>query len=129
VPTRNQQMHLYHALEDRADGRATDRRFFIRAIMRHPDLINKEASLDFMHSQGERLILEALDELELVFSDKKYGRTDCNHVFINAVPTVIMADPAAYAVRLHDLVMRYAPRFARVCDVSLPSFCCCYFYL
>jgi hypothetical protein len=27
-----------------------------------------------------------LDELELPFADAAYGRTDCNHIFINVVP-------------------------------------------
>jgi len=34
-----------------------------------------------------------MDELEVAFSHPHARRTDCNHIFLNFVPTVIM-DPA-----------------------------------
>lgn len=37
------------------------------------------------------MLLEAMDELEVAFSNTP-TRTDCNHIFLNFVPTVIM-DP------------------------------------
>lgn len=45
-----------------------------------------------MQNEGERLLLEAMDELEVAFSNTSV-RTDCNHIFLNFVPTVIM-DPS-----------------------------------
>ena len=68
----------------------TDYRFFIRSIIRHSDLITKEASFEYLEKEGEKLLLEAMDELEVAFSHKLAKRTDCNHVFLNFVPTVIM---------------------------------------
>lgn len=44
-----------------------------------------------MQNEGERLLLEAMDELEVAFNNTTV-RTDCNHIFLNFVPTVIM-DP------------------------------------
>lgn len=71
----------------------TDYRFFIRSIIRHSDLITKEASFEYLQNEGERVLLEAMDELEVAFSHPHSKRTDCNHIFLNFVPTVIM-DPA-----------------------------------
>ena len=34
-----------------------------------------------------------MDELEVAFSHTTVHRTDCNHIFLNFVPTVIM-DPS-----------------------------------
>ena len=33
-------------------------------------------------------MVEALNELEVFIEDSKYGKTDCNHLFLNFVPTV-----------------------------------------
>lgn len=41
--------------------------------------------------------MEAMDELEVAFSNTGV-RTDCNHIFLNFVPTVIM-DPSKVSVR------------------------------
>ena len=35
------------------------------AIVRHSDLITAAASFEYMKNEGERLLLEALDELEV----------------------------------------------------------------
>lgn len=52
----------------------------------------QEASFEYLQNEGERLLLEAMDELEVAFSNTNV-RTDCNHIFLNFVPTVIM-DPS-----------------------------------
>ena len=44
-------------------------------------------------SLGERLLLEAMDELEVAFTHHLAPKTDCNHIFLNFVPKVTM-DPA-----------------------------------
>lgn len=54
--------------------------------------ISKEASFEYLHNEAERLLLEAMDELEVAFNNTSV-RTDCNHIFLNFVPTVIM-DPS-----------------------------------
>lgn len=84
-----------------AKGQAvTDFRFFIRSIIRHSDLITKEASFEYLQNEGERVLLEAMDELEVAFSHPQARRTDCNHIFLNFVPTVIM-DPAKVSTFLN----------------------------
>ncbi|XP_020776551.2 acetyl-CoA carboxylase isoform X2 [Boleophthalmus pectinirostris] len=109
VPCENHKMHLYLGAAHAQDGaEVTDYRFFIRAIIRHSDLITKEASFEYLQNEGERLLLEAMDELEVAFSNTTV-RTDCNHIFLNFVPTVIM-DPSKIEESVRSMVMRYGSR-------------------
>ncbi|XP_061865746.1 acetyl-CoA carboxylase 2 [Colius striatus] len=109
IPCANHKMHLYlGAARVQAGAEATDCRFFIRAIVRHSDLITKEASFEYLQNEGERLLLEAMDELEVAFNNTAV-RTDCNHIFLNFVPTVIM-DPSKIEESVRSMVMRYGSR-------------------
>ncbi|KAJ8379366.1 hypothetical protein SKAU_G00001440 [Synaphobranchus kaupii] len=109
VPCANHKMHLYLGAARVDEGaEVTDYRFFIRAIIRHSDLITKEASFEYLQNEGERLLLEAMDELEVAFSNTNV-RTDCNHIFLNFVPTVIM-DPSKIEESVRSMVMRYGSR-------------------
>ncbi|KAK7068522.1 hypothetical protein SK128_027163 [Halocaridina rubra] len=110
LPTANRKMHLYLAKAKVADGQeVTDYRFFIRSIIRHSDLITKEASFEYLEKEGEKLLLEAMDELEVAFSHSLAKRTDCNHVFLNFVPTVIM-NPSKIEDSIRSIVNRYGRR-------------------
>uniref|UniRef100_W4VRL7 Putative acetyl-coa carboxylase n=1 Tax=Corethrella appendiculata TaxID=1370023 RepID=W4VRL7_9DIPT len=110
LPTANQKMHLYLGRAKVSKGQeVTDYRFFIRSIIRHSDLITKEASFEYLQNEGERVLLESMDELEVAFSHPQAKRTDCNHIFLNFVPTVIM-DPAKIEESVTKMVMRYGPR-------------------
>ncbi|KAM6119783.1 acetyl-CoA carboxylase 2 isoform 1-T1 [Phoenicopterus ruber ruber] len=109
IPCANHKMHLYvGAAKVQAGAEATDYRFFIRAIVRHSDLITKEASFEYLQNEGERLLLEAMDELEVAFNNTTV-RTDCNHIFLNFVPTVVM-DPSKIEESVRSMVMRYGSR-------------------
>uniref|UniRef100_A0A8C0UYD6 acetyl-CoA carboxylase n=1 Tax=Cyanistes caeruleus TaxID=156563 RepID=A0A8C0UYD6_CYACU len=109
IPCANHRMHLYlGAARVQAGTEATDYRFFIRAIVRHSDLITKEASFEYLQNEGERMLLEAMDELEVAFNNTTV-RTDCNHIFLNFVPTVIM-DPSKIEESVRSMVMRYGSR-------------------
>ncbi|XP_066116448.1 acetyl-CoA carboxylase 2 isoform X1 [Saccopteryx bilineata] len=109
VPCANHKMHLYLGAAKVKEGvEVTDYRFFIRAIIRHSDLITKEASFEYLQNEGERLLLEAMDELEVAFNNTSV-RTDCNHIFLNFVPTVIM-DPYKIEESVRSMVMRYGSR-------------------
>ncbi|KAM8960679.1 LOW QUALITY PROTEIN: acetyl-CoA carboxylase 2 [Pelodytes ibericus] len=109
VPCANHKMHLYLGAAKVAAGvEVTDYRFFVRAIIRHSDLITKEASFEYLQNEGERLLLEAMDELEVAFNNPSL-RTDCNHIFLNFVPTVIM-DPSKIEESVRSMVMRYGSR-------------------
>uniref|UniRef100_A0A8C2VCF5 acetyl-CoA carboxylase n=1 Tax=Chinchilla lanigera TaxID=34839 RepID=A0A8C2VCF5_CHILA len=109
VPCANHKMHLYLGAAKVNEGvEVTDHRFFIRAIIRHSDLITKEASFEYLQNEGERLLLEAMDALEVAFNNT-HVRTDCNHIFLNFVPTVIM-DPSKIEESVRSMVMRYGSR-------------------
>uniref|UniRef100_A0A665XD13 acetyl-CoA carboxylase n=1 Tax=Echeneis naucrates TaxID=173247 RepID=A0A665XD13_ECHNA len=113
VPCANHKMQLYLGAARVQEGaEVTDYRFFIRAIIRHSDLITKEASFEYLQNEGERLLLEAMDELEVAFSNTSV-RTDCNHIFLNFVPTVIM-DPSKIEESVRSMVMRYGSRLWRL---------------
>ncbi|GBP96447.1 Acetyl-CoA carboxylase [Eumeta japonica] len=61
-------MHLYLGRAKVSKGQeVTDFRFFIRSIIRHSDLITKEASFEYLQNEGERVLLESMDELEVAF--------------------------------------------------------------
>jgi len=47
----------------------TDYRFFVRSIIRHSDLLTKEASFDYLENESERTLLEAMDALEVSCSN------------------------------------------------------------
>ncbi|XP_053725576.1 acetyl-CoA carboxylase isoform X1 [Synchiropus splendidus] len=109
VPCANHKMHLYLGAARVQEGaEVTDYRFFVRAIIRHSDLITKATSFEYLQNEGERLLLEAMDELEVAFSNTNV-RTDCNHIFLNFVPTVIM-DPSKIEESVRSMVMRYGSR-------------------
>lgn len=110
LPTSNRKMYLYLGKAKAAKGQqVTDYRFFVRSIIRHQDLITKEASFEYLKNEGERVLLEAMDELEVAFCHPYANRTDCNHIFLNFVPTVIM-DPTKLAENVTNIIMRYGPR-------------------
>lgn len=114
LPTANQKMHLYLGKAKAAKGvQGGDYRFFIRSIIRHSDLITKEASFEYLQNEGERVLLEAMDELEVAFSHDEAKRTDCNHIFLNFVPSVIM-DPAKIQESVTTMVLRYGPRLLKL---------------
>ena len=108
VPTDNHRLHVYLGSAKVEEGtEVMDYRFFVRAIIRHSDLITKvssciglklpafqtrsfqEASFEFLHNEAERLLLEAMDELEVAFSAADNNKIDCNHIFMNFVPYVL----------------------------------------
>ena len=98
------------AKTDRGDNNnVNDYRFFVRSIIRHSDLVTKEASVEFLQTEGERVLLEAMDALEVGFSHVLAQKTDCNQIFLNFVPTVIM-DPNKIEEHVRGMIMRYGSR-------------------
>lgn len=56
-------------LQQVAMGKETsDYRLFVRCIIRHSDLVTKEASFEYLHNEAEKTLLEAMDSLEVAFS-------------------------------------------------------------
>lgn len=116
VPTSNHKMHLYLGKAKVAGVReVSDYRFFIRSIIRHSDLVTSEASFEYLKNEGERLLLESLDELEVAqHTHPMAKKSDGNHIFLNFVPTVNM-DPVKIAEDVHDkIVIRYGTRLTKL---------------
>lgn len=111
IPIVNHRMHLYLGkAKQLAKGQeVTDYRFFVRSIIRHSDLVTKEASFDYLRNEGERTLLEAMDALEVAFSHQS-KRTDCNHIFLNFVPTLTLSDLGKLEDTVRNMVMRYGSR-------------------
>ncbi|PAA64942.1 hypothetical protein BOX15_Mlig015514g1 [Macrostomum lignano] len=110
----NHRMHLYLAKAQQVASAfpVTDYRFFARCIIRHADLVTKEASFDYLKHEAERVILEALDSIELAFgTNPDAQRTDCNHIFINFVPTLTLTDMKQLEDTVLRMVYRYGDRF------------------
>lgn len=80
--------------------------------------VTQEASFEYLQNEGERLLLEAMDELEVAFSNTSV-RTDCNHIFLNFVPTVVM-DPSKVCVILPTPQIKPTTRHRerRSCNVT-----------
>ena len=82
----------------------TDFRFFVRCIIRHYDLVTRDASFDYLESEGERTVMEALDALEFAMSHPQSVKTDCNHIFLNFASTLTVKDPSAVRRRATAVV-------------------------
>ncbi|EDV27057.1 uncharacterized protein TRIADDRAFT_22916, partial [Trichoplax adhaerens] len=109
ITTDNPRMHVYFGKGRKsANESVTDRRFFIRMIIRHSDFVTKDASYEYLEKEGERYLLEALDTLEVLVISPE-ASTDCNHIFLNFVPTVIM-DPTKIEENVRRMVLRYGKR-------------------
>ncbi|KAK3576974.1 hypothetical protein CHS0354_005975 [Potamilus streckersoni] len=116
IPTDNYRMHVYLGKAKQvAKGQdTTDYRLFVRCIIRHSDLITKEASFEYLHNEGEKTLLEAMDSLEVAFSHPTAKRTDCNHIFLNFVPTLTLSDPGKLEDTVRSMVMRYGSRLIKL---------------
>lgn len=112
IPIDNHRLHLYlgKAKQVARGHEVTDYRFFVRVIIRHTDLMSKEASYEYIQNEAERTLLEAMDALEVAFSHPFSSRTDCNHIFLNFVPTLTLMDPSRLEDTVRGMVMRYGSR-------------------
>lgn len=69
--------------------RDVDARFFVRAVIRQVDVFSnsKDGAIISM-PEAERTFVEALDAVEMASCDRRFRRTDFNHIFLNIVPPV-----------------------------------------
>ena len=101
--TSNARIHLYYARSKMATtgGEVTDRRFFIRTVMRSPEktaFSGGADDMDYFHSLGESQLLEALDELEVAMANPLsvlrmcVGVCVCVCVCVNYLPFACMRE-------------------------------------
>ncbi|KAI8984589.1 acetyl-CoA carboxylase [Mycotypha africana] len=82
VTIETRQLYVYYAV---AKENPSDCRFFIRALVRPGRVKDSMRTADYLISESDRLLKEILDTLEIV--SQEYKNSDCNHLFINFIPT------------------------------------------
>ncbi len=101
-----------------------DFRFFVRSMIRHADLVSKAASFEYLRSEAERTLLEAMDALEMAFSHPKANFTTGNHIFLNFAPTLLLEDINQLQSTVRSTILRYATRLVKL-RVKQVSVCVC----
>lgn len=66
IQCENNNIHMYLATSKESSKTSTDKRIFIRLIIRHNDLLSNHTSYDYMEKISELRFLEVLDQLEVV---------------------------------------------------------------
>ena len=115
IPVEYHRIYLYLARSKNGKDKypvnnSRDVRFFVRSIIRHSELMTREASYEYMRNTAERTLLEALDAIEVGYSHPEGKNADCNHIFLNFLPTLVTVDPWKVADTARDFVIRYGHR-------------------
>jgi len=76
VFTENRNIHIYEAI---GKGAESDKRYFLRAVVRSGRLREEIPTAEYMISETDRLMTDILDALEIVGT----SQADMNHIFIN----------------------------------------------
>ena len=76
VFTENRNIHVYEAV---GKGAESDKRYFLRAVVRSGRLREEISTAEYMISETDRLMTDILDALEIVGT----SQADMNHIFIN----------------------------------------------
>ncbi|KAH8725486.1 acetyl-CoA carboxylase [Phaeosphaeriaceae sp. PMI808] len=76
VFTENRNIHVYEAV---GKGAESDKRYFLRAVVRSGRLREEIPTAEYMVSETDRLMTDILDALEIVGT----SQADMNHIFIN----------------------------------------------
>jgi biotin carboxylase/acetyl-CoA carboxylase carboxyltransferase component/biotin carboxyl carrier protein len=89
--------------------RDVDARFFVRAVIRNLEVFSSANDAVVSIPEAERTFCEALDAVEMASCDSRFRRTDCNHIFLNVIPTVRI-DVEDVQKICRRLFMRFAAR-------------------
>jgi acetyl-CoA carboxylase/biotin carboxylase 1 len=100
----NRRLHIYHAV---GKNNPADVRFFVRAIVYPGQMSGQVNTHEFLKSEGHRILTDIMDALEIVST--QYPNTDCNHLFINFIPT-FQLDLPAIEQALTEFVDRHGRR-------------------
>nr|CDS18174.1 acetyl coenzyme A carboxylase 1 [Echinococcus granulosus] len=115
IPVLNRRMQMYIGKAKVPQGQgAVDFRFFVRSVIRHADLVSKASSFEYLRSEAERTLLEAMDALEMAFSHPKANLTTGNHIFLNFAPTLLLEDIALLQSTVRSTILRYATRLIKL---------------
>lgn len=109
LPTNNPTMHLYLG---RAKASTNCCRYFVRSIVRHTDLSTREASCEYLTSTSERVLVEAMDELDLRIARQEVS-VGSNHIFLSFIAPII-SDEASIGDTLKAAVAKFEQRLWRL---------------
>lgn len=84
----NRRIHVYYGV---AKKNPSDARFFVRALVYPGQLSQNISTKEYLTSEGHRTMTAIMDALEMVRANEQ--NYDCNHLFINFVPTFILEVP------------------------------------
>ncbi|KAF2263278.1 hypothetical protein CC78DRAFT_534155 [Lojkania enalia] len=101
VFTENRSIHIYEAV---GKGAESDKRYFLRAVVRHGRLREDIPTAEYMISETDRLMTDILDALEIVGTNQ----ADMNHIFIN-FSHVFPLEPA----EIEEAIAGFLDRFGR----------------
>ncbi|KAJ3200650.1 acetyl-coenzyme-A carboxylase [Entophlyctis luteolus] len=97
----NRRLQIYHAVGKKNPA---DARFFVRAIVYPGFKVSGEQSTHgYLLSEGLRILTDIMDALDIVSA--KYPNTDCNHIFINFIPT-FQLDLSAIRQSIKEMIDR-----------------------
>lgn len=95
--------------------RDVDARFFVRAVIRHADVIsNPRDGSAVSIPEAERTFIDALDAVEMARCDRRLKRTDFNHIFLNVIPPVNVDIDDVEAI-CRRMFQRFATRCWSLC--------------
>lgn len=109
LATNNPTMHLYLG---RAKSSGHSCRYFVRSIVRHMDLSTREASCEYLTSASERVLVEAMDELDVRIARQEVT-VGSNHIFLSFIAPVI-ADVVSVEDTLKASVGKFENRLWRL---------------
>ncbi|EGF84402.1 hypothetical protein BATDEDRAFT_18673 [Batrachochytrium dendrobatidis JAM81] len=104
----NRRLHIYYGVGKK---NTSDVRFFIRAIMYPGHILSNMRTHDFLVSEGNRILTDVLDALELLSAT--HPNTDCNHLFLNIIPT-FQLDLDEMESSLRSFVERHGKRLFKL---------------
>eukprot|EP01104_Vermistella_antarctica_P015050 TRINITY_DN4861_c0_g2_i1.p1 TRINITY_DN4861_c0_g2~~TRINITY_DN4861_c0_g2_i1.p1 ORF type:complete len:2246 (+),score=745.03 TRINITY_DN4861_c0_g2_i1:121-6738(+) len=121
----NAQIQLYYAEERHKSAHVPTRGrcLFARAMVRQGDLFlssSNSRTRDLLVSEAERVLVEALEALEVAIRDPRYSSAQNNHIFLKVIPDVVI-EPTNVDDIIRFLGARYGKRLwkLRVFEVEI----------
>ncbi len=106
VFTENRSIQIYEAI---GKGAESDKRYFLRAVVRSGRLREEIPTAEYMTSETDRLMTDILDALEIVGT----SQADMNHIFIN-FSHVFPLDPSQVEEAIGGFLDRFGRRLWRL---------------
>ena len=117
VPTENSQIHMYYGVERAPPaGRAAERTFFARAVLREGDMFTgadhgvlQQRMVEFLQTEVEELFTGMVAALDVAAQQQRYAGARNHHIFINIVPE-FQYEPELIDTLMRKLGRRYGER-------------------